>query len=44
MMFGEMEVDCRNVPSGKTALKTANENKLYERFITLINTYLENER
>jgi hypothetical protein len=43
MMLGEMEVDCRNIPSWKTALKTTNENKLYEKFISLVESYLKDQ-
>ena len=43
-MFGPMQVICKNAPLGKTAVKTANENKLYEKFITIIDTYIKDQR
>ena len=39
--YGNMQIDCNNIPSGKTALKTKNENKLYESFIKVLQPYLQ---
>jgi len=42
MMFGSMEVDCRNVPSGKTPLKLKNQNKVYKSFVNTLHRYVKN--
>ena len=42
--YGNLQIDCNNIPSGKTALKTKNENKLYESFIKILQPYLQNTR
>lgn len=42
--YGDIQIDCNNIPSGKTALKTKNENKLYESFIKILQTYLQQNR
>lgn len=43
MMYEDMQVDCRKLPSTKTALKTKNENKLYKQFTSLLYEYLQND-
>lgn len=42
--YGNLQIDCNSIPSGKTALKTKNENKLYESFINILQPYLQQNR
>ena len=41
MMYKDLKIWCRTIPSTKTATKTKWENKLYEWFIGLIDQYLK---
>jgi len=41
MFYKDLQIGCKTVPSGKTATKTKRENKLYEGFITIVDTYLK---
>lgn len=36
-----IQIDCNNIPSGKTALKTKQENRMYKSFINLLQPYLK---
>ncbi|MCX6823134.1 MAG: hypothetical protein NTX91_04050 [candidate division SR1 bacterium] len=39
--YGNLQIDCNTIPSGKTAIKTEKENKLYESFINILQPYLQ---